>query len=87
VRPKDTVAPVAPGPARCHAVASGIDAGLDEQALEPEVDSRAPRRSEAFTAATSPRFSVDVGAEHEQPVHALRERRENLRAAPILERH
>src|ERR1700704_6499969 len=63
-------------------VALDVDAGLDEQALEAEVDQWRGADVQTLDGADVALLRLEIGTQDQEPVHVLRERREELAAFP-----
>ncbi len=85
VRPKFVPAPVAPGHRRDFDLFE-IDAGIHDQLFEPEIDPRRGADSLAFENGGVVASCVEVGAHHEEPVHALALGGQQPDALPCRER-
>ena len=66
-------------------VAVGVDALGQQQAAKAEVGAGGGGKAQPAHRVGVARHGVQVGAQHQQPVHALGERAEQLRALPVRE--
>src|SRR5437764_478493 len=67
-------------------VARQVDAGLDQQAPQPDVDPRRRADALAFDYADVTARGAEILVHHQEPVHALALRAEELGALPLRER-
>jgi hypothetical protein len=69
-----------------HPVPLEIDTGFDEHPLEHQVDERSCSDGPTLDCVDVSRLRRDVGVHHQEPMHALRQRGEQLGAPPLRER-
>src|SRR5712672_1170291 len=65
-----------------YLVTLDVDAGLDQKALESEVDQRGGADVQSLNGTDVTLLRVEIGAQDQKPVHVLRERSEELAAFP-----
>jgi len=69
-----------------YLVTLDVDAGLDQKALESEVDQRGGADVQSLNGTDVTLLRVEIGAQDQKPVHVLRERSEELAAFPTRKR-